>query len=304
MLEQVDPVIISRALFSIAFTVALYIATLTLRRTIESRVSEPTARYGLIRTVEYSAVGIGLIVLGVIWLERLGGFPLVLGLLAASSAFAAREIFASIAGWSLVTSGRAYYVGDRIEMGGIQGRVIGFGVLRTSLMEIGNWVDGDQYTGRIVTVSNAVVFQQPVYNYTRGFTFLWDEIHVPITFGTNWRKAREICLREALKHTSPLLQDAEAQLENLGHRYLVGSPELAPSVYVTFDDNWIELAVRYLTPVDRRRQMRDAITRDLLAALDAAEDISFGSQTMEIRGGLTVARRRGMADRGGPPAPA
>jgi len=284
----IDEVTFSRILFSVLFALVLWIIVRQLRKAIASRVEDPHIRYGLSYSVTYAALALALTVLGIVWLQRLGGFSVALGIFAAGFAFSAQQIVASFAGWLLITTGRAFDVGDRIEMGGIRGDVIGFGILRTSMMEIGNWVEGDQNTGRIVTISNAAVFQQPLYNYTRYFHFIWDELHVPVTYTSNWRKAREICLEHAKQHSEPSLEEAKAELVHLARQYIVAPAEVAPSIYLTFNDNWIDLAVRYLTPVRRRRQIKDALSRDLLTAFEERTDITVASQTVTIGGALGI----------------
>lgn len=288
---QFDPVIVGRMIFSIAFVLALYLVATAFHRLIVLRIDDPPARVALHRAVNYVAVGVGLIVLGVIWLERLGGFSVALGFVAAGAVVAAREIIASVGGWVLITSGRAYRIDDRIEMAGIQGDVIAFGVLRTTLMEIGNWVEGDQHTGRIVTISNSAVFQQPLYNYTRHFSFIWDEIHVPIAYHSNWRKAREICLHHAEESSRQIMLEARNELDEMRRRFVIGHAEISASVYTSFNDNWVELAVRYLTPVRGRRAVRDGLSRSILAALQEAGDITIASQTISLSGALGFQQR-------------
>jgi len=60
------------------------------------------------------------------------------------------------------------------------------GVLRTTIMETGQWVDGDLYNGRIVLVANSFVFKEPVHNYSGEFPFLWDEIKISVQYGSNY----------------------------------------------------------------------------------------------------------------------
>lgn len=281
-LFNLDPVIAGRAVFSIVFVVGLYLLALALRQLVDQRVEDPRARFGLKKAVTWVTVSVVLVVLGILWLERLGGLSVALGLVAAGAAFSLREAISSFAGWLLITSGRAYDIGDRIELGGIQGDVIGFGVLRTSLMEIGNWVKGDQPTGRIVTVSNSVVFQQPVYNYTRYFHFLWDELSIPITFSSNLKKAREMILRVANEYSESLVVTAKEELESMARRYRVGETELRPSIFVSFNDNWVELSLRYITEARLRRQTRHRLSERILEALSPEPDIRFASETMMV----------------------
>jgi len=46
------------------------------------------------------------------------------------------------------------------------------GVIRNTIMETGQWIDGDLYNGRIVLVANSFVFKAPVFNYSGDFPFL------------------------------------------------------------------------------------------------------------------------------------
>ncbi|MEP7380653.1 MAG: mechanosensitive ion channel domain-containing protein [Gemmatimonadota bacterium] len=75
-----------------------------------------------------------------------------------------QEVIASVAGWVALTFSCFYSPGDRVQLGGIKVDVIDVGVLRTTLMEIGEWVKGDHYTGRIVRIANSFVFTAPVFN--------------------------------------------------------------------------------------------------------------------------------------------
>ena len=61
-------------------------------------------------------------------------------------------------------------------------------------METGQWVDGDLYNGRIVLIANSFVFKDPVFNYSGDFPFLWDEIKVPVKYGSDYELARKIIL--------------------------------------------------------------------------------------------------------------
>ena len=106
-----------------------------------------------------------------------------------ASRFALQEVIMSIAGWIAIVTGDFYKSGDRVMVGGIKGDVIDLGVLRTTVMELGDWVDGDLYNGRIVRIANSFVFKEPVFNYSSDFPFLWDEIKIPIQYGSDHERA-------------------------------------------------------------------------------------------------------------------
>jgi small-conductance mechanosensitive channel len=91
-------------------------------------------------------------------------------------------VIGSFAGYLNIVSGKVYRISDRVRIRNVVGDVMDISILRTTVMEIGEWVQADQYTARIVTIANRAVFADPVYNYTQHWGYLWDEITVPITY--------------------------------------------------------------------------------------------------------------------------
>lgn len=148
---------------------------------------------------------LGIVVVGTIFSERLSGLTVAFGVAGAGIAFALQEVIASVAGWIAITFGKFYSPGDRLQLGGITGDVIDIGIQRITLMECGQWVNGDNYNGRIVRVSNSFIFKEPVFNYSADFPFLWDEIVLPVRYGSDWeyalkdftRVVNEICAEYA-----------------------------------------------------------------------------------------------------------
>lgn len=122
----------------------------------------------------------------------------------AGIAVALQAVIASLAGWVAIAFGRFYSTGDRIQLGGVKGDVIDIGILRTTLMEVGQWVDGDLYNGRIVRIANSFVFKEPVFNYSADFPFLWDEIKLPIRYGSGWAYTSTVLQRHSMRSAANL----------------------------------------------------------------------------------------------------
>jgi small-conductance mechanosensitive channel len=157
-------------------------------------------------------------------------------------------------------------------------------ILRTTVMEIGEWVKADQYTGRIVAVANRVVFADPVYNYTQHWGYLWDEITVPITYASDWRHAAEIMLEHGREYTEELHADAEAGLSKMIDRYPVQHTKVEPTIYLAMTDNWIEITLRYIVDARERREIKGQLHRELLQHFEREESITVASMTVEIVG--------------------
>ncbi len=103
----------------------------------------------------------------------------------------------------------------------MSGDVISVGFFYTQMMEIGNWIGGDQYSGRMIQFANATIFGVAVMNYTRDFDYIWDEVKLPITYESNLKAATEILSGVGGQHTQEFLEGAQQQLERMRHYFLV-----------------------------------------------------------------------------------
>ncbi|MDH5540763.1 MAG: mechanosensitive ion channel family protein, partial [Rhizobacter sp.] len=191
-----DPLTGKIALVAAAIVVIM-IAMRLVRRALSGRLHDNNARYQARKAVGFFGFMASLAVVALAFSDRLGGLTVAFGVAGAGVAFALQEVIASMAGWVAVSFGGFYRVGDRVQLGGIKGDVIDIGMLRTTIMQIGEWVNGDQYNGRIVRVANSFVFKEPVFNYSGEFPFLWDEIMLPVKYGSDYRQARALLTRVA-----------------------------------------------------------------------------------------------------------
>lgn len=221
-------------------------------------------------------------VLLVLWAVPLKNTGVFLGLVGAGVAVALKDPLLSIFGRIAILAGGMYNVGDRVEIAQMKGDVIDVGIMYTRLMEIGNWIGGDMATGRTVEFSNSKVFGDAVFNYTSHFEYIWDEIHLPITYGSDLKAANEILLTVGGEYTKEFLTGAEEQLQRMGRDFLVPSFQLGPVVYVQVTSNWVECSLRYIVDAKKRRAASNFIFRNIFDRIRARTDIQIASQTMDI----------------------
>lgn len=215
--------------------------------------------------------------------NNLSGFTTAVGLAGAGVTYALREVIVSFAGWFAIMFGDFFNTGDRVLLGGTKGDVIDIGVLRTTLMEMGEWVEGDQYTGRIVRVANSYIFTSPVYNYNADFKFLWDELHIPLHFNSDIALAKRIVLSIAEETIGTYNEQAEEEWGNMKRRYRIENASLKPQAFVSFDDNFVTLSLRYIVDTRERRGVRDCMFTSILEEFKkAGETIELASETFEI----------------------
>ncbi|MCB2057308.1 MAG: mechanosensitive ion channel [Novosphingobium sp.] len=215
--------------------------------------------------------------------ERIGQFSVVFGVAGAGIAFSLQEVIASIAGWIAIQFGGFYRPGDRVQLGGIKGDVIDIGMLRTTLMEIGDWISGDIYNGRVVRVANSFVFKEPVYNYSGEFAFLWDEFTLPVRFGSDWRLASKLIVEAVEAEVGEYTEGARRNWAVMVNRFLIEDAAVEPRVTVMITDNWIAFTARYVVDYRVRRKVKSAIMERLLIAFEEHKDqVRFASTTVEL----------------------
>lgn len=210
----------------------------------------------------------GLLGIVFVFSDHLGRAAVAVGVAGAGIAFALKEVIASVAGWAAIALGNFYKTGDRVQVGGIKGDVIDIGMLRTTLMEIGQWVNGDLYNGRIVKIANSLVFKEPVFNYSGDFPFLWDEIVVPVKYGSDYRLARQTFERVVEEVAGEYARHAKSAWADLVRQYLIEPTEIDPRVYLVANDNWMEFSVRYVVDYKKRRFTKDQLFTRLLEEID------------------------------------
>lgn len=220
--------------------------------------------------------------LAVLWLPSGRSLLQLIALLAAALALTLSRPISSLLGWLVVLIQSPFRVGDRIEVANVRGDVVDVGLFHIHLLEINNWVDADQSTGRLIHLPNFVIFEGPVYNYTEAFDLIWNEIDVVLTHESDWERARELLLEQAL----PLYQDIEqrtiAAAERMARQYAYRRGVTTPFVYVKLLRDGIQLSLRYLCEPRRRRGTAHDITVNFLRLLRSEPSIHLAAPGYRI----------------------
>lgn len=253
------------------------------QRILLRRVESIDTRYRLRKLINAIGAVVSILLITVVFSKKLGNLTVAFGVAGAGIAFALQEVIASIAGWVAVSFGNFYSVGDRVQLGGIIGDVIDVGVLRTTIMETGQWVKADLYNGRIVRVANSFVFKEPVFNYSGDFPFLWDEITVPVKYGSDYKLAREIMQRIANEELGHHIPEAKETWKEMVNKYRIEDARIDPMVTLIANDNWLEFTVRYVTDYKKRRSSKDILFTRIMEEFNATDGkVSLASATFHL----------------------
>ena len=262
----------------IAFILFFVIKKLILRIVYNTTENVKT-RYQWHKITSYISFSLISIIIANIWLEGIESIATYLGLVSAGIAIALKEPLTNLTGWLYIIWRSPFDVGDRIQLGQETGDVIDTNLFNFTLMEIGNWVDADDHTGRLIHVPNGLIFTATLANYGKGFKYIWNEMPVLVTFESDWRKAKNILLE--IVHDNSIIQtkSAEKKFKEAKKVFMLKKPDLEPTVITKVEDSGVELTLRYLCRPDMRRETEHKIWEDILDKFDKYDNIDFAYPT-------------------------
>ncbi|MBL7016806.1 MAG: mechanosensitive ion channel family protein [Kiritimatiellales bacterium] len=265
--------------FTISAIAVIILCRLLTALLISRKVTDDRRGYHIRRAVTYIYTAILFLVVGSIWFKGIASLSTFLGLASAGLAVALHDTIANIAGFFFIEARKPFRVGDRIELDHVKGDVIDIRLFEFSIVEVGNWVDADQSTGRIVHVPNSMVMRMPLSNYHIGFEYIWNEVPVLITFESDWKKAKDILREVAKKHTEALSAGAQAQIRRAAKKYLIVAGTLTPTVYTTVKDSGVMLTIRYIVDPRQRRGTEQKIWENILESFASEPMIDLAYNT-------------------------
>jgi small-conductance mechanosensitive channel len=275
---------LTKAMYSVLILLIAYLISIFLDNLIKKQIKETRERYSIRKA---ASTIISILVFGAIlgvWFQETTTLVVAFGLLSAGIAIALQDLLRNVAGGLIIFITKPFSAGDRIQVDNDIGDVIDIKIFYTTIMEIKEWVDGDQYSGRIFQIPNSFILNKTVKNYTRDFSFIWDEITIMLTYESNYKKAQEIIKRITHEITESYEEKAKIELENLGEKYFINQADVDENIYTKITDNWIDLHVRYVVDPRKRRLVRHLLSEKILEEMLPRKDMKIASATFEIVG--------------------
>lgn len=255
-----------------------------IRKLLYSIVDDNKVYYRVKKSTSYIVIIIAFIMVGRVWFKGINSIATFIGLFSAALAIVMKDVILNVAGWIYIIIKSPFSVGDRIEIDGIAGDVIDIQVFSFALMEIGNWIDGDQSTGRIVYMPNATIFNEALLNYSKGIPYVWNEIPIAVPFESNWKKAKSILNNIANKYGEVISSEAEESIQEASKKFSLYNAQLEPRVYTKIDkdSSSVVLTIRYMSSYRNRRGSAEKIYEDILDEFLKHEDVEFSYPTQII----------------------
>ncbi len=281
ILEIINNPIYNKILKTIIIIVVGYLIRKIIIKVIHKRIIDKKFFYKSKKFISYIYFTIITILLLMIWAE-IGSMGTYLGLVSAGIAIALKDLFVSIAAWLFILTKKPFVVGDRIEIDDNAGDVIDQRLFQFTVMEIGNWVSSDQSTGRMIHIPNSLILSKPLFNFTSGFKYIWNEIDVLLTFESDYKSAKKMFLKLAEKNSLHLTNEIEKELKVASKQYMIYYNNLTPIVYTDVKDSGIMLSIRYLCIPQQRRNTNEIIWEGVLDIVNKNENINLAYNTIRM----------------------
>lgn len=269
-----------------AITVALLVILVILfyaKNTINKHLVDTDKKYKAKKVANIFAYVLIIVSILFVYSDKLGGIGVAVGLAGAGIAFALSEVITAFAGWISIMLTNQVRVGQRVKIGDLKGDIIDIEVFKTTIMEVGDWVDGDLYNGRITTLSNSFVFKSPIQNYSADYPFLWDEINIPLRKSSDFRLARQIFHDVTMEICGGYAKESTAVWNKMKDKYRIENAKVDPMITMKFDQNCMTFTIRYVVDYTKRRGTKDILYTRILEEIEKRSDaLMIATATMEV----------------------
>lgn len=282
LIEKFSQDFVNQLIFTILSIIFLWLIRKVVLLIVNSRSKSAYVKYNWNKYTYYILLFFGTIVIIDIWLKGFGQIITLLGFLAAGIAIALKEPIVNLFGWFFTIWNGSFRIGDRIEINGVKGDVIEIGLFQFKLMELHAWVDGDQYTGRVLYVPNSKIFTEVKANYSTISEFIWHEFDFTITFESNWEKAKEIIYKEVDKKSEHRNVEAVNDAKTFFDVYNIEATTFEPVIYSEIYENGVRFVIRYFCNVNKRRSSEMEINEGIISEFSKHRDIMFAYHTMRL----------------------
>ncbi|MFP4545951.1 MAG: mechanosensitive ion channel family protein [Methanomassiliicoccales archaeon] len=286
---DIGKVAIALVVIAIVYILLHYASRLFERLTVNKVGSHAQAK-SMWRLIYYTS-WIAILLVLILGLIEVGSLVLSAGLIGAALTFVLQKPLLNILAWGFISYRRLFRIGDRISLGGVKGYVLDIKTMFVEVREFGEWMIGDTFTGRIVQIPNSTVFEGPVYNYTKDFPLIWDQVVNLVTYESDIEKAKHYMLQSAKEVVGKLMSD---EYENYRHKLEVRDLEQlllsGPEIRMEFQDSGVNLHVIYFCPAESRMKVKTAITELIWSRFMEDPDVGIAYPHMELLGKLDIGK--------------
>ena len=212
------------------------------------------------------STSVTIILLSLVWIDYLKNFLKLITFISTAITLSLKDIIFNFFSGIYIKTSKLFSLEDRIEINGLKGDVVNINKTGFDLLEIGDRVNGEQSTGRIVHVPNSIVFAYPLKNYVKAFKYIWDEIKINIPLEADVFKTKKELYRIIRKNSTVrnIPNKMEDEVNDASVEYRIYFNNLDPIIYLEVVDDHIELYLRFLVHPKKKRNIENSIWLDIL----------------------------------------
>lgn len=268
-----------RILAPITAIVVIFLLYLLLSRVVFPVFFKRDELFNARRLSGYVVGLVCIVVISIYFLDDLQAIATVFGIAGAALVIALQDLLTSVAGWFVIVSSRKVRVGDRVEVDKRRGDIIDIQLLRTTMVELNEWLGVDHPTGRIVILPNSYIFKTSVVNYSNIHKFLWGDIDVLITFESSVETAKRVLMTILEEECADTFASAAGAARVMEQKYGVSHSSYEPKIYVSVEDSGVMFKLLYISHYKQFSATRSRISDRIARAFEETDGIEFAYPT-------------------------
>ena len=278
-------------LWILLIVVLVYFGSLLVNRLFRQAAPEKKHLLTLRGVIRFSLQAVGVLAIVFVILGVPNQMPTILGLAGAGLTVALKDFIVGFFGWFVLMGKNGIRVGDWVEINGVVGEVIEIGLLRTVLLETGNWTDTGHPTGRKVAFVNSFAIEGHYFNFSTAGQWLWDELQVEVGQGANPYPLMEAIQRLVEEETRASAAQAEKEWQkSAGYRQ---SLTAAPAIHLRPTGAGVEMQIRYITSANERYVTRSKLYEKIVGLLRGEAKPQEGAPGPSAPGGNPPGSQQG-----------
>ena len=259
--------LIESLLWILVVALVVYMANRLIDRLFGTMNAENKRIETLRSVVKFAAQVLGAIVVVFIVFGMPSQTTTILGLAGAGLTVAGKVVIMAFFGWFLLMGRNGIRVGDWVEINGVGGEVIEIGLLKTVLLETGNWTDAGHPTGRRVSFVNSFAIEGHYFNFSTSGQWMWDELQLTIPADKDPYAVIDGLQKLVAKDTEANAHEAEQEWQHTTTRYHVQTFSAEPAINVRPSGSGVEVRVRYITRAYERHETRKRLYEAVVAMM-------------------------------------
>lgn len=271
-LVQMHQRVVVHGMIESAFWILLIILLVYLAdRAVDGYFAHRSGEFSLVHTlrvvIRFALQAVGIIFILFVVLGVPQQMPTILGFAGAGLTVALKDFIVAFFGWFVLMGKNGIRVGDWVEIDGVAGEVIEINLLRTVLLETGNWTTTGHPTGRKVNFVNTYAIEGHFFNFTTSGQWLWDELQYSIPAAQDPYALLDAIQKTVDRETAESVKAAEEEWARDAKSYRVRSISAAPAVNVHPTPSGVDVQIRYITRAHERHAMRARLNQALVQVL-------------------------------------